>query len=236
MRIEIVNIDDLNLEKSFPNCEIHAVSVVFDGQEDVSQYVVQLGKEISDTSWLNSLSLIHKKAFDPLVNASVRRIVGEIFAGIINDLNTNIGEYLISGCAQDCLVDKFQHFKLPLAELLKEKTTGNSGFDFHTISTNSKLVQGESKFSLNSTRYDAALNQIADFIQKGKDDGDFGTLIPLLDEITIQNLIENKRGYCAAFSTSANSPAEIIKHALTHSALDTICLCDEFYLISVKIC
>lgn len=236
MNIEIVNIDDLNLDKSFPTCEIHAISVVFDGQEDVCQYITQLGSKISNTSWLNNLKPIYKKTFEPLVNASIQRIVGEIFTGVINGLNTNIGEYLISECAQDCLVDKFQHTQLPLAELLKEKIIGNPGFDFHTISANSKLIQGEAKFSLKSTRYDEALNQIADFIQSAKHNGDFATLIPLLDEITIQNLYEDKRGYCAAFSTSAKSPVEIIKHALNHSALGTICVCDEFYLISIKIC
>ena len=236
MTIEKIDINLLFDKTKFPKCDINAFVVKFEGDIDVKEYVNSMAMKISDTSWLEHLDPFDKMSFEDNVAASVNKIVNEIFAGVVNGLNSDIGEYLVSMSAQDVLVQECNHTGLPLAELLKEKVSGNPGFDFHTISPIFRLVQGEAKYGGGDTRYVEAMSQIVDFINGKQKNGDLQIIKPFLTPETKTMLLKNERGFCAAFSLNAQNDSLIIKHALGHDSMNTLGQYSEFYLIAVKVC
>lgn len=141
----------------------------------------------------------------------------------------------MSYAAQQALKIEHSHKLIPLAELLKEKITGNPGFDFHSVSTNSYLIFGEAKFSLDSTPRAKALNQIVDFIGD-RDSSELLWLLPFLDTATRQNIKDNKKGYTAAFSHNNNNIVNTLNKALDSTPIKEIIKYNELYLIAVELC
>ncbi|MCI6169347.1 MAG: hypothetical protein MR678_05335 [Muribaculaceae bacterium] len=220
----------------FPGCDIHCIHVLIDDLEEV---IGNMRSEISDTSWINGLGSIDQKIYTVNATKTIKKIVEIITNRVANELNDKVGEYMISYTAQQVLVDSLQHIRLPLAELLKEKVSGNPGFDFHTISQNKLLNFGEAKFSLDDTAKDRAINQVSDFIDARKDFGELLSLKPLLnriDSIIVENMDNEKRGYIAAFSFNAKNIDIIFRNALNSDAMKNIGKYQEFYLIAIQVC
>ncbi len=220
----------------FLGCDIHCIYVLID---DLEVVIGNMRSEISDTSWINGLGSIDQKIYKINANKTIKKIVEIITSRVANELNDSVGEYMISYTAQQVLVDCLKHIRLPLAEFLKEKVSGNPGFDFHTISQNKLLNFGEAKFSLNNTAKDRAINQISDFIDLGKDFGELLSLRPLLDRIDgiiLENMDNERRGYIAAFSLNAKNIDVIFENALKSNAMKNIGKYQEFYLIAIQVC
>lgn len=101
--------------------------------KDFKPIVQEFETYISDTSWINSLDEISKKAFKVNAEKTIDKIVNDIIGKITTGVNEDIGEFIVSYSAQNALELVYSHKRIPLAELLKEKVLGNPGFDFHTI-------------------------------------------------------------------------------------------------------
>ncbi|BCS86598.1 hypothetical protein prwr041_24910 [Prevotella herbatica] len=233
--MKVTKIDRLNYLKpeQYPNCDIFCLHVLID---DLEMIIAEMRVVIAGTSWINRLRSIDQKIYTVNSKKTIDKIVNIITSRVVNELNDSVGEYMISYTAQKMLVDSFNHFRLPLAELLKEKISGNPGFDFHTISEKKLLNFGEAKFSMKETPKDLAINQISDFIKDEKDYGELLSLKPLVDSLVIDNMDDGKRGYIAAFSFNSKSIDTIFKHALNSDAMKNIGKYQEFYLIAIQVC
>lgn len=232
--MEINLIDNKSL-KDFPtgtSCDINCLHIRI---KDFKPIVKEIETNISDTSWINNLDEISKKTFKANAEKTINKIVNEVIAKVTSNINTDIGEYIVSYSAQYALEVVFSHTKIPLAELLKEKISGNPGFDFHTISTANYLIFGEAKFSIDSTPRADALNQIESFINN-KDNGELLWLQPFLDASTKANVINDEKGYAAAFSFNSDNIITILNNALASAPISEITKHKEFYLIAVELC
>jgi len=232
--MEIFQIDN-SLLKDFPtdsSCDINCLHIKI---KDFKLIVQEFETYISDTSWINSLDEISKKTFKVNAIKTIDRIVNDIIGKITNSVNEDIGEFIVSYSAQFALEIIYSHKRIPLAELLKEKIIGNPGFDFHTISTRKYLVFGEAKFSLDSTPRAKALNQIKDFIGD-RDNAELKWLEPFLDPTTILNIINDEKGYAAAFSLNSDNILTIFNNALISEPIKEIIKHKELYLIAVELC
>lgn len=198
--------------------------------------VSEMSSEISDTSWISNLDELDQLIFNATVERTIDKVVNEILAKVSSGLNDDIGEYLVSYSAQSALVSHYSHVKIPLAELLKEKKSGNSGFDFHTISVKKFLVFGEAKFSLDDTPRAIALNQIGEFIDLKKDYAELNSLKAFIDTETHTNLVAGERSYAAAFSFNAKDIDTIFKNALASEVISKIANHKELFLIAVEVC
>ncbi|MDV7698697.1 hypothetical protein N6B72_17365 [Chryseobacterium soli] len=230
----IDHIDNKTLEK-IPNdssCNIHCLHIKIN---DIKPIIKEIEVDISDTSWINDLDELSKKVFKANAEKTINKIVNDIIAKVDSNINTDIGEYIVSYSAQHSLEINFSHKKIPLAELLKEKISGNPGFDFHSISSTNYLIFGEAKFSIDSTPRSDALEQIEKFIGD-KDNGELFWLQPFLDEQTKTNIINDEKGYAAAFSFNGNSIIKILNNALESSPIKKIIQNKELYLIAVELC
>lgn len=230
---------DMNEEFDFsvyPNCEIHCVVIEINGEKDLTNVVNAISQDIADTSWISKLPTFFRDVFLANAPKTINKIVNEILNKVASGLNEKIGEYLVSFSAQQALEVLFNHYRLPLAEILKEQLSNNPGFDFHTISHNDNLVHGEAKYGGNDTRWSDATSQISDFIDEKKHEGEQVWFYPFLSEPVIANINAGKRGFTAAFSMHAQNEKLIFRHALESDASKKIAQFDEYYLIAVVIC
>jgi hypothetical protein len=232
--MDICQIDNKSLNQlpTDSGCEINCLHIKI---KDFKTIVKEFESHISDTSWINNLDAISKKTFKVNSEKTIDKIVTEIIGGITTNVNEDIGEFIVSYSAQLALKIEFSHQLIPLAELLKEKVLGNPGFDFHTISTNNYLVFGEAKFSLDSTPRARALEQIEEFIGD-RDFAELKWLEPFLDSTTKAHIIEDKKGYAAAFSFNSVSIITILNNALASEPIKEIIKHKELYLIAVELC
>lgn len=232
--MNIIKIEKDRLDK-FPSghkCEINCLHIKI---KDFKPIVEEFEKHIIDTSWINKLDEISKITFKATSQKTIDKIVNEIIAKIPSKINTDIGEFIVSYAAQQALKIEFSHTLIPLAELLKEKVSGNPGFDYHSVSTKSYLIFGEAKFSLKTTPRAKALKQILKFIGD-RDSSELLWLNPFLDEPTKENIILNSKGYAAAFSHNNSNIIKTLNKALKSNTVSEIIKHKELYLIAVEIC
>jgi hypothetical protein len=232
MDITLVDKAKLKDLSTISDCEINCIHIKIN---DFKPIVQSFEKEISNTSWINNLDELSKLTFKVNAEKSIDKIVKDIIAKISNSVTIDIGEYIVSYSAQHALNLKFSHDKIPLAELLKEKISGNPGFDFHTISGNKFLIFGEAKFSINETPRAKALDQIGEFIDD-RDNAELLWLRPFLDAQIIKNIVDGKKGYTAAFSFNNENILTIFNNALESDIIKEIIKHKELYLIAVEIC
>jgi hypothetical protein len=232
--MEIDKIDNSSLAKlpKSSSCEINCLHIKI---KDFKPIVKEFEEHISNTSWINNLDEISKITFKATSQKTIDKIVIDIISKISTNVTEDIGEYIVSYAAQLALEIEYSHTKIPLAELLKEKVSGNPGFDYHTISTNNYLVFGEAKFSMDSTPRSKALDQIEKFIND-RDNSELLWLQPFLDPSTKNNIINGEKGYAAAFSLNNDNILTTFNNALSSSPVQEIIKHRELYLIAVELC
>ena len=212
LKMDINKIDNTSLNKlpAGSSCEINCIHIKI---KDFRPIIEEFEKYICDTSWINELDEISQITFRATSKKTIDKIVNDIIAKISTNVNTDIGEFIVSYAAQQALEIEHSHKLIPLAEILKEKISGNPGFDYHSVSANSFLVFGEAKFSLDSTPRAKALDQIIDFIGD-RDSSELLWLMPFLNDKTKQNIINNQKGYSAAFSHNNDNVINTMNNAL----------------------
>ena len=198
--------------------------------------VSEMSAEIADTSWISNLAEFDQMLYNATAERTINKIVNDILTQVSNGLNTDIGEYIVSYSAQNALVNHYTHTKVPLAELLKEKISGNPGFDFHTISTKRFVVFGEAKFSMEHTPRAIALSQIKEFTTLKKDHAELGSLKPFIEDDVKANILNGMKGYAAAFSLNAQDIDTVFKNALRDDAIAEIARHNELFIIAIEVC
>ena len=201
---------------------------------DISSTAQELTLRVRDTSYLSGLDFSDKQSFLAVAQPTIKKLADDIFAKVEDSVTTDFGEYLVSDTAQTLLEQQFNHAKLPLAEIIKPRKSGNEAFDFHTTSPYDVLTFGEAKYSATKSPYKDALDQIVDFINLKKD---LGELIVLKHFTKNSNAVNNaaagKKSYAAAFLINAKDPKKIIENSLSH--IDDLLGHEELYLIGVTI-
>lgn len=233
MEVLVKNTQDYIDTANYPNCDINCIHIKI---TDLAHTVGEMSSEIADTSWISNLSEFDQMIYNATAKRTISKIIDDILAQVASGLNTDIGEYLVSYSAQNALVSHYTHTKIPLAELFKEKISGNPGFDFHTISTKKFIIFGEAKFSMKGTPRDIALSQIKEFIALKKDHAELGALNPFIEDDIRTNILSGMKGYAAAFSFNAQNIDTILQNALQDEAIAEIARHNELFIIAVEVC
>lgn len=202
---------------------------------DLSNQASDMITTIMDSSWISRLSPVDKLSYEARAKRTISKLVDDVFKKIADSVTVDFGEYMVSMSAQAALETSLKHFKLPLAELFKEKMTGNPGFDFHTQSHTTLVAFGEAKYSGNNSPYANALAQIAEFITLEKDVAELTDLSKFISEEAITNALKDKKAYIAAFSVNAKDPKRIFNNVLTSEYITPLLNCSELYLIGVEV-
>lgn len=157
---------DMNKYGITTGCNVYIAHIKID---DIDKRAEEMIETISDTSWISKLNAITSAAFEATSAKTIEKLVRNVQNRIENDsLTDDFGEYMISDTAQCALEELLKHTKVPLAEILKARLTGNEGFDFHTECCESHVTFGEAKYSGSISPYTKALKQILEFVEKKK--------------------------------------------------------------------
>ena len=214
------------------SCNVYSIYVEID---DIGAKATEMITMIADTSWISKLDIVTQTSYEARSKITIDKLINGILKKVINTVNTEFGEFLISATAQDSLELTYSHNKVPLAELWKEKKTGNPGFDFHTESNADLIAFGEAKYSGITNPYTNALTQISRFIDLKKDKMELVDLKNFTSKESINNALVDKKAFVAAFSINSNNPQSIIENALKSENIDSLLNYDELYIIGIKI-
>lgn len=232
--MQIVNYKHENMDDygKTTECNVYSIHVKVD---DISSKAKEMITMIQDTSWINDLEIIERRTFEARSQPTIDKLVNDILLKVSTSVSEEFGEFLISVTAQNSLELQYSHNKVPLAELFKEKKTGNPGFDFHTETKTQLLAFGEAKYSGSSNPYRNAITQISSFIENKKDEMELSDLKNFVSEESIENALENKKAFVAAFSINAQNPTQIIQNALSSEYIDELLVYNEVYIIGIEI-
>lgn len=229
---EIVNNTNADIRSG---CEVRLIHVKINDAEQRLKTVIDA---INDTTWCQKMADdTLRKAYKAARDKTVKKLMAEIFNQITVPISVEAGEYVISLTAQDVLTSNFEHTHIPLAELWKEKSAKNPGFDFHTITQTNLILFGEAKFSKNKNRYAHGLEQTSRFIDEKKDKYDKTFLMNIIaDKTPLDNLDSGARAFCVAFSLHTCRPKQILRNAVKQIKEFHLDKHPEFFVIGVEIC
>ncbi len=202
---------------------------------NIEERVKEMYNTVTDTSWLKPLDIVDELTYSARSQPTIDKVVNEILNNVQSELSEEFGEYMISDTALSTLHEYLKHFRLPLAELIKEKISGNPGFDFHSEATEAVITFGEAKYSGVGNAHGRALKQINEFILAKKDTQELSDLRNFVSETAIQNATKGIRSYCAAFSVVSDEPLKIMQNALNSVHLNDLLQFEAIYLIGVKV-
>lgn len=197
-------------------------------------------QSLIDISWINTFFEgveWLRKSMIARATITIDKISTDFNNGKNSTINKDTGEKLVSEISRRSLVEDFKYWDIPLAELFKQKADGNPGFDFHTITPiNDIIMFGEAKYVAGQTAYNSAMNQIGDFIVKGKDMMDIAEVCYFMPSQTpLNNAVNNIKGYVAAFSTNGATDNYIISKVTGHKNYNTLSQYPQFIAIAVDL-
>lgn len=202
--------------------------------EDIDSHANEMLSTISSTSWLSKLAPVEQASFDATSKRTILKLVGLIKKSSTDGITAEFGEYMVSNVAQSVLESQLTHKKVPLAELLKEKISGNPGFDFHTETSGKHIAFGEAKYSSVTNPHANAVNQIVEFICLEKDKAELTILQHFVSADAIKKSLDGAKAYVAAFSINSENPQEIIKNVLLSENIDPLLSFPEVFVIGVQ--
>lgn len=193
---------------------------------------------IADTSWVSSLvdDLI-KQSFLKCAEPTIKKLSDDLTEAIDCGATNDIGEYVVSMVARYIIEATYSYRALPLAEVIKEKVSGNPGFDYHHENSGLVVLFGEAKYKTGLNAYNSAFKQVVDFIKDGKDLKEVALLSHFMSEGAKTNLMNGRKGYSAAFSTSGKSfdSTALINNIKSNAYFNTLLGHEELLIIAVDI-
>ena len=216
------------------NCIVYSIYVQV---TDINKAAKEIINIIQNTCWINNLlDEDDIESYIKRAEPTIKYLVEEILNKVENEVTSEFGQYLISSISQVTLKDSLNHEKIALAELWKEQTTGNPGFDFHSFSPNDLLVYGEAKYNAKNNPYTVAIKQINHFIDIEKDIQEYTDLKRIFSKVSTRHKNNRHKAFVAAFSLNAKNNDEILAKAIKHNELHKLMNYPELYIIGVEIC
>lgn len=214
------------------NCIITYVHVKI---ADIQKRAQVIKNDFLDKSWINQLDIATKIAYEKRSNDTISKLIKNVLDKVENTITEEFGEILVSTSAKDSLCTYYKHKKIPLAEIWKEKTSGNPGFDFHTETPSELIAFGEAKYRNQSNAYNNAFEQIYDFIRNEKDLKELSDIKNFVGNKALANIADlNLKAFIAAFSLYSANDNLIIGNIMKNQYIEGLLRHPELYIIGVE--
>lgn len=232
--IEQISTTEYGAITEHPN--VYAIYAQIDSNDFENEGLLLI-HQLNDTNWMSTLDEIDSAAYNERARQTIEKLTQVVIQALKeSDLTKEFGEYLISHSAQEILYNEFRHTKIPLAELWKERKTGNPGFDFHTLSSTNILVFGEAKYQTRQSPYRKAIQQVDNFINENKDLKELTDLRRFVSEEASRKVIAGDKGYTVAFSIRGNkSMDDLLRNSIRLILGNSIMNSSEIYIIAIEI-
>ncbi|MBR3134127.1 MAG: hypothetical protein IKG56_01530 [Clostridia bacterium] len=225
-------VDRVNIEET-DKCKITFIRV---NPEDKKETIRKILDRIANMSWINEL--IDKDLIDSMnarVEPTVNLLEKKLDENSADEITSETGEYFVSEISREMIVNELEYTDIPLAELWKEKISGNPGFDYHSENKDNIIIFGEAKYISNQNAYGRALKQIVKFIEEKKDVKELVDLKMFVSKEAINNANLKRKGYAIGFSSYSTSTDDLINNIKQNKDFKNLLKYEEMIIIAVDI-
>ncbi|MCP9075826.1 hypothetical protein NML71_06980 [Streptococcus sp. CF4-2] len=191
---------------------------------------------LNNLSWIETFDEEYiKNSFKIRANATAEYLSSQLKHFQQDKVTTEIGETVVSELSRLAIVNELDYLDIPLAELFKQKLSGNPGFDFFSETLSQFIVFGEAKYVSKSNGYGKSLEQIESFIRKKRDDSDLNDIDKFVSISSLNNHTQNHKAFACAFSATSITTETLIKNILKNKNFNKIKHHKEIILIAVNV-
>lgn len=191
---------------------------------------------LNNLSWIETFDKEYiKKSFKIRASKTAEHLSNKLNNFSQDKVTTDIGETVVSELSRLAIVNELEYRDIPLAELFKQKISGNHGFDFFSETLSQFIVFGEAKYVSNSNGYGRALEQIERFIIEERDTSDLNDIDKFVSDSSLSNHTKNDKAFACAFSATSIKSETLIEHILKNANFNKIKHHREIILIAVNI-
>lgn len=191
---------------------------------------------LNNLSWIETFDKEYiKKSFKIRASKTAEHLSNKLNNFAQDKVTTDIGETVVSELSRLAIVNELEYRDIPLAELFKQKISGNHGFDFFSETLSQFIVFGEAKYVSNSNGYGRALEQIERFIMEERDTSDLNDIDRFVSDSSLNNHTKNEKAFACAFSATSIETETLIEHILKNKNFNKIKHHREIILIAVNI-
>lgn len=203
---------------------------------DISATLKSIISVLSDLSWISRFdSKYIRDSFEIRASATAQYLSKKILDESNDTITSDSGEYVVSELAREAIVNRLGYLDIPLAELFKEKVSGNPGFDFYSCNKEQFIVFGEAKYNARQNAYGIGMEQVNRFIDEKQDISDLNDIDKFFDENSLSKAISGKKAYAIAFAAKKTSTATIIDGIKNNKYYNDLALHKEVIYLAVNI-
>lgn len=219
--------------KDTSECKITFIRINPENKKDTIKKILE---QISNLSWIDKLmpdelKISMKARVDPTVDLLDKQLSNNNE----DEITSKTGEYFVSEIARETIVNELEYSDIPLAELRKEKVSGNPGFDYHSENKNNIIIFGEAKYVASQNAYGKALKQVVEFIDAKKDLKELTELTSFVSNKAIINANLERKGYAIGFSSYSTSSEDLINNIRKSKHFKKIIKYEEIVIVAVDI-
>ncbi len=193
-------------------------------------------KSLSNLSWIDNFDIEYiKSSFEIRAEATIKHIADKIIKNTDDCITKDSGEYVVSELARKSIVNELDYLDIPLGELIKEQKSGNPGFDFYSENKNQILLYGEAKYNSSRNAYGIAFEQIVRFEKEKRDHADLVDIDKFCSHIALNNVIDGRKGFIAAFASRSISTKDLIKNMTNNGHFKILSHFEELICIAVNL-
>ena len=191
---------------------------------------------LNNLSWIETFDKEYiKKSFKIRASKTAKHLSNKLNNFAQDKVTTDIGETVVSELSRLAIVKELEYRDIPLAELFKQKISGNHGFDFFSETLSQFIVFGEAKYVSNSNGYGRALEQIERFIMEERDTSDLNDIDRFVSDSSLNNHTQNDKAFACAFSATSIKSETLIDNIVKNANFNKIKHHREIILIAVNI-
>lgn len=203
---------------------------------DLKVTINDIISSLNNLSWIETFDEEYiKNSFKIRANATAEYLSSQLKHFQQDKVTTEIGETVVSELSRLAIVNELDYLDIPLAELFKQKLSGNHGFDFFSETLSQFIVFGEAKYVSKSNGYGRALEQIERFIMEERDTSDLNDIDKFVSKISLNNHTQNDKAFACAFSATRIETETLIEHILNNANFNKIKHHKEIILIAVNV-
>lgn len=203
---------------------------------DLKVTINDIISSLNNLSWIETFDEEYiKNSFKIRANATAEYLSSQLKHFQQDKVTTEIGETVVSELSRLAIVNELDYLDIPLAELFKQKLSGNHGFDFFSETLSQFIVFGEAKYVSKSNGYGRALEQIERFIMEERDTSDLNDIDKFVSKISLNNHTQNDKAFACAFSATRIETETLIEHILNNANFNKIKHHKDIILIAVNV-
>lgn len=203
---------------------------------DINDTLKSIFLTLADLSWINKFDEEYiQTSFRKRAEITLKDIKNKIETSKDDEVSSDAAEYVVSELAREALITELNYLNIPLAELYKQKKSGNPGFDFHSQSLDEVVIFGESKYLYDRNAYGSGLKQVVRFIDEQKDITDLADLRDFCSSNALSKVLKGKKGFAIAFSAKETETTTLISNIIANKHFKLLLPYDEIIIVAVNI-